>query len=72
MPRKDRQFGPIAQILQAFELVVDERPERTDVDEFETAHACILQNKGDQWQKGSFGLSAGGSGGDDYIPIAVQ
>ena len=72
MPRKDRQFGPVAQILQAFELVVDERSERTDVDEFETARAGSLQNRGDQRQKGGFGLSASGSGGDDDVPIVVQ
>ena len=61
MPRINRQLRSFAQILQAFELVVDERPEGTDVDEIETARAGIIQNRGDQRQESRLGLSAGGT-----------
>ena len=71
VPVPHRDTGFLAEVVQAHELVVDERFERSDVDR---PDACgrVLPEFREDGEEGGFGLSRGGAGGEQHVLVRVE
>ncbi|MBA7479806.1 hypothetical protein ES707_15244 [subsurface metagenome] len=71
MPLDDGDIHLLAKLVEALELIVDERLQRADIQDGETRITAV-RNLREDWQKCRFRLASGGGRCDHDIAIATN